>query len=93
MITSTITKRGQTTIPRKVRDALKLESGQRLVYEIEEDKVVLRSDPGLLASFGVLKRADHPARSVDFRQSRAAAREEWTEQAEQEGTKVENEDC
>jgi bifunctional DNA-binding transcriptional regulator/antitoxin component of YhaV-PrlF toxin-antitoxin module len=38
MITSKVTKRGQTTLPRQVRDALKVKPGQSLVYEVRGTK-------------------------------------------------------
>ncbi len=85
MITSKVTKPGQTTIPRRVRDALKIKPGQSLVYKVEGDNVVLHSHPGVLASFGTLKktRGKHPA---DYKKARAAARETWTEHVEQDGS-------
>jgi antitoxin PrlF len=47
MITSKLTSKAQTTIPLPVRNALRLEAGDELVYSIEEDRVVLtRADSG-----------------------------------------------
>jgi len=42
MIKSKLTSKSQTTIPRPVRLALGLEPGDEVVYEIEEDRVVVR---------------------------------------------------
>lgn len=41
MITSKLTSKAQTTIPQPVRLALHLEQGDELVYQIEDDKVIL----------------------------------------------------
>lgn len=41
MITSRITSKAQTTIPRAVRDALRLREGDSLAYHIDGDRVVL----------------------------------------------------
>jgi len=41
MATSTLTAKGQTTIPKGVRDFLGLRPGDRLDFVIEGDKVVL----------------------------------------------------
>ena len=41
MIESRITSKAQTTIPRSVRTALGLQEGDRLVYIIEGDRVIL----------------------------------------------------
>ena len=44
MLRSTITERGQTTIPAQVRRALRLKAHQRLTYEICDDSVVVRAE-------------------------------------------------
>ncbi|WP_159718222.1 AbrB/MazE/SpoVT family DNA-binding domain-containing protein [Geminicoccus flavidas] len=41
MITSRITSKAQTTIPQPVRAALDLKTGDELVYEIQEDRVII----------------------------------------------------
>jgi antitoxin PrlF len=41
MITSKLTSKAQTTIPRPVRDALRLRPGDELSYMIEGERVVL----------------------------------------------------
>lgn len=46
MIQSRITTKAQTTVPKAVRSALGLESGDRLVWEIEDGHAVLkRAEP------------------------------------------------
>jgi len=42
MITSTITKKAQTTIPRGVRDALEVAAGDRLAYEVHPGYAIIR---------------------------------------------------
>ena len=50
MITSRLTSKGQTTIPRPVRAALCLREGDEIGYVIEQDRVVLtRVRPGKAA--------------------------------------------
>ena len=41
VITSKLTSKAQTTIPRAVRSALRVKSGDELVYEIDGDRVIL----------------------------------------------------
>jgi antitoxin PrlF len=41
MITSKITSKGQTTIPRAVRAALRVGEGDEIAYRIEGDQVIL----------------------------------------------------
>ena len=43
MSVSTITSKGQTTIPKEVRDRLHLHAGDRLEFIIQDDAVVLRA--------------------------------------------------
>ena len=40
--TSRITSKGQTTIPREVREKLSLQPGDVVVYEVDDDEVRLR---------------------------------------------------
>ena len=42
MLESTITSRGQTTVPKAVRDALALKAGDRVRYTIEGSAVRIR---------------------------------------------------
>ena len=41
MITSRITSKAQTTIPQPVRTALGLKTGDELVYEIQDGRVII----------------------------------------------------
>jgi len=41
MITSKLTSKAQTTIPRPVRDALRVGEGDELAYRIERGRVIL----------------------------------------------------
>lgn len=41
MITSKLTTKAQTTIPQPIRAALRLEPGDELVYEIDDQRVIL----------------------------------------------------
>jgi bifunctional DNA-binding transcriptional regulator/antitoxin component of YhaV-PrlF toxin-antitoxin module len=43
-LASTLTDRGQTTIPAAVRSALKLKPRPRLIYEIRDEGVLIRPD-------------------------------------------------
>jgi AbrB family looped-hinge helix DNA binding protein len=44
MPTSTITSKGQTTVPREVRDALKLEVGDKLTWEVRGRTIAISTD-------------------------------------------------
>ena len=46
MIESTLTERNQTTIPKGVRQALGLRSGDKLTYRVEGDRVLVSKAMG-----------------------------------------------
>lgn len=82
MITSKVTSRGQTTLPRQVRNALQSRPGQSLIYELTEDGVLIRAHPGALASFAALK---PKGKDFDHGKARESAREDWAQHASEEG--------
>jgi antitoxin PrlF len=56
LLKSTITDRGQTTIPAAVRKALKLKPRQQLTYEIRQEGVLIRPEAeSLMDLAGCLK--------------------------------------
>lgn len=54
MLHSTVTKKGQTTIPGEIRQALGIKPGDRLEYSIEGDRVMVRVHPGAKSLAGSL---------------------------------------
>lgn len=71
MLRSTLTDRGQTTIPAKVRKALNLKPQQQIRYEIREEGVLLKAErESLMDLAGVLK-SDIPAARKDTERSSA----------------------
>ena len=69
---SIMTSKGQTTIPREVRDLLGLGPRQRIVYQIEGDSVRIRSAGGSLMAVAGALADDKPALGRD--QERAVYR-------------------
>jgi len=56
MPTSTLTTKGQTTVPKEVRDALALEAGDKLSWQIHDGRVAITTDrPSLLDFEGFIK--------------------------------------
>ncbi len=45
MLHSTVTSKGQTTIPEKIRKALRIKPGDKLEYEVEGDRATIRVHP------------------------------------------------
>lgn len=71
MFHSTITRKGQTTIPAGIRTALKLAPGGRVEYALEGDHATLRAHPGTTALKGAL--ASSRGKGLSFARIRAAA--------------------
>lgn len=71
MLHSTITKKGQTTIPGEVRLALKIQPGDRLEYQVQGDHVTIRVHPGIRSLAGVL--AGDKSKGLSFNEIRRQA--------------------
>lgn len=64
MPTSTITSKGQTTVPKEIRDLLAVGPGDRLTWEIRGGKVAITTDrPALFRWEGIFK--DGPVDAVE----------------------------
>ena len=68
---STMTRKGQTTIPGDIREALHIKPGDRLDYEIEGDHVRMRIHPGTKSLKGAL--ASDKGHGLSIAQIREAA--------------------
>lgn len=75
MLTSTLTDKGQTTVPQEIREALGVSPRQRLVWEIRKDgSAAVRPMPSVMELAGSLK-SDVPFASV--REETEAATAAW----------------
>src|SRR5437660_9587910 len=68
MLHSTVTNKGQTTIPGKIRKALGMKPGDRLVYVMQGNHVIIRVHPGTRSLKGVL--ASKKGKGMSFAQIR-----------------------
>lgn len=64
MIESTVTKKGQTTLPKRVRDALGVQAGARVRYVVSDGEVRILPVRPVRRLFGVL-RHDGPAVTLE----------------------------
>lgn len=71
MMHSTVTRKGQTTIPGKIRKALRIKPGDKLEYEVEGDLAMIRVHSGTRSLKGVL--ASKKGKRMSFAQIREAA--------------------
>jgi antitoxin PrlF len=57
MPSASLTSKGQVTIPKPIREVLKVKTGDRLDFAVEEGRVILRAGTGDLRSLrGLLHR-------------------------------------
>ena len=70
---SKVTSKGQTTIPGKVREALRIKPGDKLEYVVEGDHVTVRVHLGTRSLKGAL--ASKKGKGMSFAQIREAAAE------------------
>ena len=71
MTHSTVTSKGQTTIPGKIRKALRIKPGDRLEYVVEGDHATIRVHLGARSLRGVLP--SKKGKGMSFAQIREAA--------------------
>lgn len=82
--TATITQKGQVTIPVAIRNILKLEPSSKLIFSIEEERIMaqpVKSD--FLSLYGSLKTKDK--KPADLKKIRQIVRKKIGENAAQEG--------
>lgn len=71
MTHSTVTSKGQTTIPGKIRKALRIKPGDTLEYVVDGDHATIRVHPGTRSLKGVL--ASNRGKGMSFAQIREVA--------------------
>ena len=55
MSQSTLTSKGQTTIPQDIRKLLGLKENDRILYEVEDGKVAIKPAPGVHELYAIFK--------------------------------------
>jgi AbrB family looped-hinge helix DNA binding protein len=55
MSQSTLTSKGQTTIPREIRKLLGLKEKDRILYEVEDGKVAIKAAPAVHELYAIFK--------------------------------------
>jgi AbrB family looped-hinge helix DNA binding protein len=55
MSQSTLTSKGQTTIPREIRKLLGLKQNDRILYEVEDGKVTIKAAPAVHELYAIFK--------------------------------------
>ncbi len=85
---STVTSRGQTTLPKEVRDALDLKAGDRVRYFILEGEVHIRPVLPIERLYGILEYDGPPVSLEDIQRGiiegacRSALGDDWSPETE-----------
>ena len=58
MLHSTVTRKGQTTIPGRIREALRIKPGDTLEYAVEGDHATIRVYPGTPVAQGCARQQE-----------------------------------
>jgi antitoxin PrlF len=77
-----VTSKGQITLPKEVRDLLHIQTGSIVIFEKEDEKIVVKTAKTLQDFKGVLK--DRQGRA-DFEEMRKMAKERVGKKAAQSG--------
>ncbi len=80
-VLSTVTSKGQVTIPAEVRKTLGLRTGDKVAFSIEESQVRLRRTGSVVAATAGIFKSAQPAKSAE--QLRGAAEEAIAREAEE----------
>ena len=73
MLESTVTKKGQTTLPKPVRDTLGVQAGDRVRYVVLDDEVRILPVRPIRRLFGVLKHDGPPVTVEEMKRAIADA--------------------
>lgn len=81
---STLTRKGQVTIPAEIRKALGLEIGDRVDFELEDDRLIVSpQESAVLRTAGIFKEyaKNLGERPLTAEQLREVATDAWVEDA------------
>jgi len=66
MLTATLSSKGQLTLPKSLRQAFKLRTGNRVTFTLSDGEAVMRPlSRSVDDAFGILKRKGQPPVAVD----------------------------
>jgi AbrB family looped-hinge helix DNA binding protein len=79
---STVTRKGQTTIPAEVRDRIGLKAGDRLTYKVcGEGEFTVRVEPGVSSLLGIGSQYAKRKGTASFKAEQEAGEEAWARDA------------
>ena len=79
-----VTSKGQLTLPKAVREALAIESGDQVLFRVHDDRAVLAKVPDFLELAGSVE-TPPDRRGAPWKEIRAQTTRAWAEHAAREG--------
>jgi len=79
-VAARVTSKGQVTIPKSVREALALETGDKVVFRVEQNRAIMARTPDLLELAGTVE-VPATKRGADWDEVRSTARDRWAQRA------------
>ncbi len=79
-VSARVTSKGQVTIPKAVREALALETGDQVVFRVEQHRAIMARTPDLLEMAGTVE-VPAAKRGADWDEVRLAARDRRAQRA------------
>ena len=79
-VSARVTSKGQVTIPKAVRDALALETGDRVVFRVEQHRAIIARTPDLLELAGAVE-VPAAKQGASWDEVRAKTRGRWAQRA------------
>lgn len=77
-VSAKVTSKGQVTLPKAVRDALGIKTGDRVVFRVEDDRAVLARTPDFLDLAGSVE-VPPELRGASWEEIRSRAQRAWAE--------------
>ena len=79
-VSARVTSKGQVTIPKAVREALTLETGDRVVFRVEQHRAIIARTPDLLEMAGAVE-VPAAKRGASWDQVRSTTRDQRARRA------------
>lgn len=79
-VSARVTSKGQVTIPKAVREALALETGDRVVFRVEQHRAIIARTPDLIEMAGAVE-VPAAKRGATWDQVRSTTRDQRARQS------------
>ena len=79
-VSARVTSKGQVTIPKRVREALDISTGDRIVFRVQQHQAIIARTPDLLEMAGSVE-VPAAKRDADWSEVRRVAWNRWIQKS------------